>query len=119
MHEITSFYSAGDGFGGAYNSIKTSRPTFLPWEFLKMFSHVKFQSGGCDTFQPLADAISVALGVATNEIAGSKKYVVLFTNTDFYSTPVKLFNNFTDRTLLELMAVIKSEDLAFSIIAPR
>ena len=110
---------AGDAFGGAYNSIRTSRPTFVPYDFLKMFQHVKFQAGGCDTYQPLGDAISVALGVATNEIDAAKKFVVLFTNTDFYSTPVKLFNNFNNRTLSELMSVIKSEDLAFSIIAPR
>jgi len=114
-------FGASDEFGGALNSIKTSSPTFSPYEFLHYFDSIRFSNGGIDNGTPLSDAISVALVSlqATSEIPNKKKHIVLFTNTEYYSTPVQLFNKFNNSSLSDLMQTIKQESINFSIIAPR
>ena len=116
-----TLFSASDEFGGALNSIKTSSPTFSPYEFLHYFDSIRFSNGGIDNGTPLSDAISVALVSlqATSEIPNKKKHIVLFTNTEYYSTPVQLFNKFNNSSLSDLMQTIKQESINFSIIAPR
>jgi len=54
-----------------------------------------------------------------NKIAPANKHIVLFTNTDYYDTPVQLHNDFQNQKICDLMQIIKQENINFSIIAPR
>ena len=69
----TNCFRAGDEYGGALNSIKTSNPTLLAYDFLRFFENIKFCNGGIDNGSPLAAAISVALVSMQNEIAATNK----------------------------------------------
>ena len=110
---------AGDEFGGALNSIKSSNPTFKSHDFIRYFDSIEFCNGGVDNGSPLADALSVALVSMQNKILSINKHILLITNTDYYDTPVQLHNDFHNQKISDLMLIIKQENINFSIIAPR
>jgi len=59
-------YGGGSNFGGPYSTLKCSSPTFNPEQFCSIINQIQPSGGGQDDQTLCADALSVALTVATN-----------------------------------------------------